>query len=289
MGKMRSICAILGVAALSGALGQPPGLASAPATDPHSLFAQSAGRLLARDFNRAGISYLLLDVNTGAVLALHWQEVEAPVPVGSLVKPFTALAYGSTHAYRYPEHECGAGQCWLPHGHGRQDLISATANSCNAYFRALAAQVTPGEIAAIAHDFDLDAPAGRTAASFIGLGRQWPLAPLAIARAYAELVHRRTQPGVGDILEGMRRSAVGGTGTEVGRRLSRSTALVKTGTAGCVHRPRASADGFVIALFPADNPRALLLLRVHGTTGAHAAVTSGEILHALEEQPSVAD
>jgi cell division protein FtsI/penicillin-binding protein 2 len=115
------------------------------------------------------------------------------------------------------------------------------------------------------------------------------LPPLAIARAYAELVHRRTQPGVRDIMEGMRRSALNGTGAEISRRLSRSAALAKTGTAECAHHPRASADGFVITMFPADDPRILLLVRVHGTTGAHAATTAGQILHALEEQPSVAD
>lgn len=277
------------VTALVVTLAQAAGPAGAPVADQHSLFAQSAARLLAHDYNRPGISYLLLDVNTAAVLALHWEDVDVPVPVGSLVKPFTAMAYGSTHAYRFPRHVCGAGQCWLPRGHGRQDLVSATANSCNAYFRALAAQVAPEQIAAVARDFSLDAPASDTAAAYIGVGRQWPLAPLAIARAYAELVHRRAQPGIGDILEGMRRSAIAGTGIEVGRRLSRSSALVKTGTAACAHHPRASADGFVVALFPADNPAALLLLRVHGVTGARAAVTAGQVLRALEEEPSVAD
>jgi cell division protein FtsI/penicillin-binding protein 2 len=237
----------------------------------------------------ATASPLLLDAHTAAVLAVHWENVEKPVPVGSLVKPFTALAYGSAHAYRYPEHMWEAGRCWLSRGHGRQDLISATANSCNEYFRALAALVTPEQIAAVAHDFNLDAPAHGSVAALIGLGREWPLAPIAIARAYAELVHRRTQPGVGDILEGMRRSAINGTGAGAGRQLSHSAALTKTGTAACAHHPRASADGFVVALLPADDPTILLLLRIHGATGAQAPVTAGRILRALEEQPSFAD
>jgi cell division protein FtsI/penicillin-binding protein 2 len=289
METVKLICAIGCAAALMVAVAPPAGFTAAPASDVHSLFAQSAGHLLARDFNRADLSYLVLDAHTSAVLAFHWEDVETAIPVGSLVKPFTALAYGSAHAYRYPQHVCGAGQCWLPHGHGRQDLISATATSCNSYFRALAGQVTPEQIAAVVHDFYLDAPASNTAAALIGVGREWPLPPLAVGSAYVELVHRRTQPGVGDIIEGMRRSGASGTGAEVGRRLSRFVALVKTGTAACTHYPRASADGFVVALVPADDPTILLLLRVHGTTGAQASVTAGQILHALEEQPSIAD
>jgi cell division protein FtsI/penicillin-binding protein 2 len=289
METLRAVCAIGCAAALLLALTAPVGSIAAPAPPAQSLFAQSAEGLLARDFNRAGISYLVLEVHTASVLASHWENAETAVPVGSLVKPFTALAYGSAHGYRYPQHVCAAGQCWLPRGHGRQDLIAAIANSCNAYFRALAGQVTPEQIAAVAEGFSLDPPASGTAGSWIGLGREWALPPIAVARAYAELVQRRTQPGIGDILEGMRRSAASGTGAEVGRRLRRFAALVKTGTAACSHHPRASADGFVIALLPADNPTILLLLRVHGTTGAHASLTAGQILHVLEEQSSVAD
>jgi cell division protein FtsI/penicillin-binding protein 2 len=281
METLKITCAVGCAVALVLAVASPAGLTATP--DVHSLFAQSAGRLLARDFNRADVSYLLLDVHTAAVLALHWEDVETAVPVGSLVKPFTALAYGSAHGYRYPQHLCGAGQCWLPRGHGHQDLIAATANSCNTYFRALAGKVTPEQIATVAQGFNLEPPASNTAAALIGVGREWPLPPLALGLAYVELAHRRTQPGVGEIIEGMRRSAAGGTGAEVGRRLNRLTALVKTGTAPCVHHPQASADGFVVALLPADDPTILLLLRVHGTTGAHASVTAGQILHMLEE------
>ena len=37
-------------------------------------------------------------------------------------------------------------------------------------------------------------------------------------------------------------------------------------------------DGYVIALYPAESPRLLLLVCVHGVPGAEAAVTVGRIL-----------
>jgi hypothetical protein len=38
------------------------------------------------------------------VLAFRWDNPQAPSPLASLVKPFTALAYGEHHAFRYPAH-----------------------------------------------------------------------------------------------------------------------------------------------------------------------------------------
>jgi len=287
---VKLISAIILAAVLIALVPVPSGsLQAAPAPQSDSLFAQSVARQLARDFNRAGLSYLLLDVTSGGVLAYRWPDSDQPVPVGSLVKPFTALAYGRAHDHRYPQHRCTPGQCWLPRGHGQQDMVSAIANSCNAYFRALSRSVSSEQIASITHDFQIPGPGRADADTLIGVGREWPIAPLAMAQAYAELARRRTQPDLENIIAGMRLSASRGTGAAVGRRLASANALVKTGTAHCTHSPRGSADGFVVALVPADTPRLLLLLRVHGSTGAQAAVTAGQILHAVGEQPSLGD
>ena len=67
-----------------------------------SLFAQSAAQALNRDFPSRDVSFLLLDAHTGRVLASRWNHSDAPIPMGSLLKPFTALAYGEQHDYRYP-------------------------------------------------------------------------------------------------------------------------------------------------------------------------------------------
>jgi len=81
----------------------------------------------------------------------------------------------------------------------------------------------------------------------------------------------------------MRESALVGTGAAVDRSLARTNALVKTGTAACTHRPRAPGDGFVVAMSPADHPKILLMVRVHGVPGAKSAKVAGAMLHRLEE------
>ena len=85
-----------------------------------------------------------------------------------------------------------------------------------------------------------------------------------------------------EILAGLAQSGRGGTGAEVDRALRHSTALVKTGTAPCTHARRAPGDGFVIAMLPANHPEILLMVRVHGTPGSHAARIAGEMLGRVE-------
>jgi len=273
-------------------LAQPSsGGASAPVSDranpPRaSLFAQSAGQILHRDFPSGAISFLLLDAPTGRVLASRWDNPEAPIPLGSLVKPFTALAYGEHHAFRYPAHTCRgtATGCWLPRGHGNVDLPSAIAYSCNSYFRVLTARMTAAEVSPTAMGFGLEPPAPGTAGpALAGLGNRWLISPLNMARAYLELSRRRDQPGVREILAGMAQSAKQGTGAEVDRALPYPDALVKTGTAPCTHSKRAPGDGFTIVMAPSDDPQILLMVRVHGVPGAQAAKIAGQMLRRIEE------
>lgn len=267
------------------------GGAGAPASDraspsPTSLFAQSAGQILNRDFASDRISFLLLDAPTGSVLASRWDNPEAPIPLGSLLKPFTALAYGEHHAFRYPAHTCRgtATGCWLPRGHGDVNLPSAIAYSCNSYFRMLAAEMTAADVSPTAIHLGLEPPPPGTAGpALAGLGNRWLISPLKIAHAYLELVRRRDQPGLREILAGMAQSAKQGTGTEVDRALPFPDALVKTGTASCTHSKRAPGDGFTIVLAPSDDPRILLMVRVHGVPGAQAAKIAGQMLRHIEE------
>jgi hypothetical protein len=69
----------------------------------------------------------------------------------------------------------------------------------------------------------------------------------------------------------------------VGSALKPAEALVKTGTAPCTHTPWAPADGFVIALVPAERPEILLMVRIHGVAGAKAAETAGRMLRSMED------
>ena len=250
-----------------------------------SLFAQSATEALARDFPSRDISFLLLDAHTGRVLASRWDDPDAPIPMGSLLKPFAALAYGEQHDFRYPSHTCRGTStgCWLPRGHGHVDLTTAIAQSCNAYFRLLTTNLTAADVTSTATRFGLDRPGPETSGlELAGLGTRWRTSPLRVAHAYVELVRQSQRPGVTQILNGMALSAQRGTGAEVHRAFPFPLVLVKTGTAACTHSRHAAGDGFTVVLTPADDPQILLLIRVHGVPGAQAAKTAGQMLRRIE-------
>jgi cell division protein FtsI/penicillin-binding protein 2 len=253
----------------------------------NSLFIQSAAQLLQREFTAREVSFLLLDVQTGTLLASRWDgDADQRIPLGSLVKPFTALAYGEEHQFRYPTHVCrgDAGGCWLPRGHGKIGITNAIADSCNSYFRMLTAGMTSAGVIPSARRLGLDPPGPELSGpDLIGVGNRWLISPLHMARAYLELNRRRDQPGVRELVAGMAQSARQGTGAEVDRALKHSSALVKTGTAACTHHDHAPGDGFVVALFPAEQPELLLMVRVHGVPGAKAALIAGRMLRRIEE------
>ena len=148
----------------------------------------------------------------------------------------------------------------------------------------LTEKMTAAEVSPTAIRFGLEAPAPETAGpALAGLGNRWLISPVSMARAYLELVHRRDQVGVRDVLAGMAQSAKQGTGLEVDLALAFPDALVKTGTASCTHFRRAPGDGFTIVLAPSDEPRVLLMVRVHGVPGARAAKIAGQMLRHIEE------
>jgi cell division protein FtsI/penicillin-binding protein 2 len=251
-----------------------------------SLFAQSAAEALATDFPGRDISFLLLDAHTGRVMASRWDHADSPIPVGSLLKPFTALAYGEQHNYQYPGHTCRGTPtgCWLPRGHGDIELTAAIAYSCNSYFRTLTENLNAADVSPIAIRFGLEPPDLETSgAELAGMGSRWRTSPLRVARAYIELIHQRNQAGVSQIIAGMADSAQQGTATEVHRTLPFFDALAKTGTAACTHSQHSPGDGFTVVLVPADNPQILLMVRVHGVPGAQAAKTAGQMLRRIEE------
>ena len=293
MGAMKRLaaCLVLGILALPQLTGKAAdprqAVSTRDGTGPTGpLFAQSAVRVLNREFASGDVSFLLLDARTGALLTSHWDDPERPIPLGSLVKPFTALAYAQEHDFIYPVHLCrgAASGCWLAKGHGRVDITSAIAKSCNSYFLMLTANMSGEQMRPTARAFGLEEPdADLSGAALMGLGDRWLISPQHMARAYLELYRRRDQPGVRNLVAGMAQSTWNGTGMGVGRALKDSGALVKTGTASCTHPHRAPGDGFVIALVPADQPELLLMVRVHGVPGAKASVTAGKMLRRMRQ------
>ena len=251
-----------------------------------TLFAQSAGRVLREESEGNQVSYLLLDARSGKLLASSWENPQEPIPFGSLLKPFLALAYGQNHDFRFPSHFCRgtSSGCWLAGGHGRSDIEAAIANSCNSYFRVLTANMTGEDVGPTARSFGLDAPGSNLSGpALFGLGDAWLITPLRMAQAYLELNRRRDQPGVREVLAGMAESGQEGTGAEVDRALKFSHAMVKTGTAVCTHKDRAPGDGFAVAMLPEEQPRIILLVRVHGVPGAKASAVAGRMLRRLGE------
>jgi hypothetical protein len=248
-----------------------------------TLFGQGASALLQRKFGRADLSWLLLD-RSGAVLAQRWETPEQAIPPGSLVKPFVAAAYAAQHDNRFPQVRCRgtASQCWLPRGHGELGLEDALAQSCNAYFLALAAGLDRDRALQTFRSFGLAGPNRNfEARSAIGLGAEWREFPLSLARAYLALLDSPDPLLHEHVLRGMETAASRGTASSVDAALGKDAALAKTGTAPCTHRPRSEADGFAAVLVPAGAPRYLLLVRMHGGTGAATAAEAAQMLRAL--------
>jgi len=281
---------VIAALAITSGLSGRPGMPSVSAQDSpapaKSLFSQSAVLVFEREFSSSDISYLLLDARTGTLLSSRWEDPAKPIPLGSLVKPFTALAYAESHQYQFPAHVCRgeATGCWRAQPHGKLDLVSAISVSCNSYFRELAANLTGEQLIPVANRFGLDPPDPTLSGPpLMGLGDRWPIAPLKMAHAYLELYHRRDQPVVREILAGMAQSAREGTGKGVGGAMRHADALVKTGTAPCTHPHAAPGDGFVVAMVPANQPELLLLVRVHSVPGATASLIAGRMLRSLED------
>lgn len=250
-------------------VGQRAAPACAAAQDLHT---QAASAVLAREFSDPDLSYLLLDEN-GQVIAQRWEHPERDVPVGSLVKPFLAVAYGQTHA-TFPEFRCtGKKTCWLARGHGKLQIRAAIAFSCNSYFHQLIAGAGP-DFAHALKDYPVHMS---VTGSSSGLA-----SPLALAKAYLELTRHPLDPSVLPVLEGLALSAEKGTGKAAGAELPHSSALAKTGTAPCTHPKKAPGDGFALVMAPAAHPREVLLVRLHGRPGFIAAGIAGRMLAAVE-------
>lgn len=263
--------------------------------------------MLDRAFSSPRIEYLLLDVRSRQTIAMRWSHADVPIPVGSLLKPFVALAYAELHAgpspheSQFPVVFCHGKSdgCWHPAGHGSMSLERALAASCNAYFLALARSISaagiPGveALQRVSDRYGLPAPPAPVApASLIGLSPEWRIFPLALARAYGLLATEaasNAQVGV-QILAGLKLAAErGGTASKVGMPLD--GVLAKTGTAPCLSALKpdaehcvANGDGLVVLLAPADAPRLLLLVRKRGTTGSQTADVAGRMLARIQHE-----
>ena len=249
-----------------------------------SLYDQSVSRLLSERYTSSDLSYIVIDAATRRLIASRWDAITEPVPVGSLVKLFLALAYAQKHDFRYPAYFCHGARdgCWLPRGHGPVDISSAIAYSCNAYFMNMVSTLKPEDVDFMAQrcGFSLG-QAPSAAAQMIGLGGAWRIDPQDLLHAFVLLAAVPRVAGAAELMHGMALSAKMGTAGAVGLALHGAAVLAKTGTAPCVHQPRAPGDGFVVLLYPADQIRLALLVRVHGVPGSRAAELGGRMLNSV--------
>ncbi|MFN7952470.1 MAG: hypothetical protein U0610_12160 [bacterium] len=213
-------------------------------------------------------------------------------PTGSLLKPFVAQAWAAAHPGEpTPRLRCAGGAtCWRPSGHGELGLARALELSCNAYFRALAADTPRELLEAVIADQRFDVPRPLTPDLAIGLTQPGPpevavrATPAALLLAFGALA--RTPWPRGDavrreVLAGLRESAHVGTAAGLRAR----GLLAKTGTVPALDGAPLATSGLALAFD--ESGWAVLLLLDRGT-GREAATRLARALPSLRPGTVVA-
>ncbi len=191
-------------------------LSASTQAHPQTLYSQSLQTALTRQ--NPNTEFLLYDLPSQTTLANTFPDPTRPIPPGSLVKPFLALAY-ATHHPTLPTITCHGHSdlCWSATGHGPLTLPQAIAQSCNAYFLALAKILIAGcpIHRASCDEWGLSTripnlpppPPNPTPETLIGLTPAWLISPDDLVHAYATLLASPPSPTRTAILLGMRASA----------------------------------------------------------------------------------
>lgn len=195
------------------------------------------------------------------------------VPVGSLQKPFVAMAWARSHPGETPPVlVCDRGSgCWRPAGHGRSGLARATALSCNGYFRQLASTVPADVLEATLREagFAVSGPVSPDGAIGAPPPGEPPVTirPSALLAAYLGLTREPWAKGEtqrSQLLAGLREAASSGTAAGIGSR----GFWAKTGTVAALDGRALSTSGWALAVD--DSGWAILGLLPYGT-GREAA------------------
>ncbi|BDU74201.1 hypothetical protein [Mesoterricola silvestris] len=189
---------------------------------------------------------------------------DAPLPVGSLQKPFVVRAWARSHAGPSPRFRCRG--CWLKAGHGELGLARAVAVSCNAYFLELARQTPLADLKAAlaAEGF---APAPLSPEDAVGLAGNLAIRPSALLEAYRRLTLTPWPEGETlrqEVLQGLREAALTGTAAGLGHR----GFWAKTGTVPAPDGDPLSTCGLALAV---DDTGWAVLGRLRPGTGREAA------------------
>lgn len=205
----------------------------------------------------------------------------APLAAGSLQKPFVAKAWAAAHpGVPTPRLRCtrNAG-CWFPAGHGELGLAGALAVSCNAYFRALAADTPIPQLqeALVGEGFSALPLTPDLAIGLAGPEGALAIAPPDLLEAYARLVREpwsRGEPVRRDVLAGLRAAALKGTAGALGQR----GWWAKTGTVPAANGDPTRTAGLLVAV---DDAGWAILARLEPGTGRQAAAALAPTLARL--------
>ena len=224
---------------------------------------------------RAGATDFVAWILNRGVAGTIGDASDDALPVGSLQKPFVVRAWAASHATEAsPRFFCSrASSCWRPAGHGALDLRSALRESCNTYFREMAADTPRDALAASFREAGFAWEGDITPAEAIGLPgpSRLRIAPRQILAAYRVLVRTpwsAREDIRGELLSGLRDAA--DEGTAAGLRLFGLRA--KTGTVPALDGTPLATSGFALVLDDAEFAFLGLLRR---GTGREAAIRAG--------------
>lgn len=276
-------------------------------------FVREMTGISARLFSGRETAALILSLDTGAIVACFQNDsfFGKPRPMGSLVKPFTAMAFAAGHEGNTPpEFFCPPGNrqesmedCWYPPGHGSVDLEHALAHSCNRYFFSLAQETARTDFFSLLVRFGwieeeqakefLSLSERESLSLMTGFSLRLQTEPIRTAYAFASLYnggrlfsadsagedpgrnYRLVNPDpavLARIRRGMFLCAQEGTARLLGRK--EENMYAKTGTISRKpgsHNP-AHLEGWCLGLHPDTGQRVLVMTRVKPGRGATEAV-----------------
>jgi hypothetical protein len=202
-----------------------------------------------------------------------------PLSVGSLQKPFLVRAWAAAHPSQdAPRHVCRGGDaCWYRPGHGEMGLVQALAQSCNSYFRELAAAIpAPALVASLRRaGFRVDEPISPAEAIGLDPGGRVSIEPRVLLGSYATLLREPWSPGEPlrrELMAGLRAAAFEGTASALQGR----NVWAKTGTSSAVDGLPLATSGWIVSVDDAGRATLGLLRRGTGREAAQALAALGD-------------
>lgn len=243
---------------------------------------------------------LLLDAQTGQTLFSYGNYLlDQVLPAGSLIKPFLLIAFNNLghkvdknpfFCSGFKNYEDPNKICWLQQGHKQVNLWQAMAYSCNCYFyEKIAKKLSFNSLTLILNQFNINQSFSKTPLATqdfykaaIGLDGVFQTTPRAILLAYIALLnggHLFDKTGkkikhihlpslvLEDVKQGLRGAFLFGTASKL-KAFNIEEGLAKTGTGGVSWH---KTLGWLVLLWPTENPQYALLTLTNPGTGAKEA------------------